>query len=278
MPPSHHKWNLHMKKINHLLFLISLSSANHVLAEPSDSIIQKTDNEWIVNIDSTNYAIDSNKIYLTLDAGDYEIKTISKAEGGAFTAWKAWSDNNCQKNNGCEIGYHGFLTLFGMQSPSITSFNDITIDTSTTGKQNLKNCSYDTGYNGYISCFNSTPGSFKVYPTENLAFQAEPITAKFHMQHKESVGFFVIDTQSKLNDNAGGLSLLITKTTMEQSNNIVKGSFSWATPITTVKCVNNTTKETKTYRTKSSIYNCEKAGLIINTGDSVSVTVTAVKK
>ena len=59
---------------------------------------------------------------------------------------------------------------------------------------------------------------------------------------------------------------------------IVKGAVAWASPPYSVQCKNNTTAQSVSIpRNKKANYDCEKAGLVVNSGDSVTVTVTGNK-
>lgn len=59
----------------------------------------------------------------------------------------------------------------------------------------------------------------------------------------------------------------------------IKDSVTWANPPYSVKCVNNTTRKTVSVnKNVTESYNCEKAGLIVNGGDDVSVTIRGKKK
>lgn len=57
-------------------------------------------------------------------------------------------------------------------------------------------------------------------------------------------------------------------------NPIVKGTVTWTKPPYSVQCKNNTTvKSVSIPRNKKAQYDCEKAGLVVNSGDDVSVTI-----
>ncbi len=63
------------------------------------------------------------------------------------------------------------------------------------------------------------------------------------------------------------------------TQNVVSGDAAWAQPPYNVKCKNNTTSQTVTIRkNEKSTYDCEKSGLVVNSGDNVTVTITGVKK
>ncbi|MCF7998494.1 MAG: hypothetical protein K9L25_05580 [Methylovulum sp.] len=58
----------------------------------------------------------------------------------------------------------------------------------------------------------------------------------------------------------------------------VKGTISWAKPPYSVQCVNNTTVQSIAIpKNTTASYDCEKAGLIVKSGDDISVTVRGKK-
>jgi hypothetical protein len=60
---------------------------------------------------------------------------------------------------------------------------------------------------------------------------------------------------------------------------ILKGTVTWVQPPYSVKCTNNSTsKSVSIPRNKKVNYDCENAGLVVNSGDSISVTVTGNKQ
>ncbi|MFI3186887.1 MAG: hypothetical protein QX198_13020 [Methylococcaceae bacterium] len=62
------------------------------------------------------------------------------------------------------------------------------------------------------------------------------------------------------------------------STSVVKGAVTWSRPPYSVQCKNNTTAQSVSIpRNKKANYDCEKAGLVVNSGDSVTVTVTGNK-
>jgi|GEM_PF-4767016 len=61
-------------------------------------------------------------------------------------------------------------------------------------------------------------------------------------------------------------------------NPIVKGTVAWTKPPYSVQCKNNTTvKSVSIPQNKKAQYDCEKAGLVVNSGDDVSVTIRGKK-
>ncbi|MDD5272379.1 MAG: hypothetical protein PHU14_06625, partial [Methylovulum sp.] len=58
----------------------------------------------------------------------------------------------------------------------------------------------------------------------------------------------------------------------------VKGTISWAKPPYSVRCTNNTTAQSIAISQNQTInYDCEKAGLVVKSGDDISVTVRGKK-
>ena len=58
----------------------------------------------------------------------------------------------------------------------------------------------------------------------------------------------------------------------------VKGTISWAKPPYSVQCVNNTTVQSIAIpKNTTASYDCEKAGLVVKSGDDISVTVRGKK-
>ncbi|CAK0774600.1 exported hypothetical protein [Gammaproteobacteria bacterium] len=63
------------------------------------------------------------------------------------------------------------------------------------------------------------------------------------------------------------------------TSSVVKGTVTWAKTPYSIKCTNNTTTESILLpRNKTSSYDCEKSGLVINSGDNVTLTVNGNKK
>ncbi|MDD5125025.1 hypothetical protein [Methylovulum sp.] len=57
----------------------------------------------------------------------------------------------------------------------------------------------------------------------------------------------------------------------------VKGTVTWAKPPYKVQCQNNTTNQKVIVTRKNANYGCEKSGLLVNQGDSVTVSITGIK-
>ena len=139
-------------------------------------------NAGIINIDSEVNVINTfsvnNPIVEFLAAGNYTVDVVGIAGGGTFDAWNAWGFTNCL-SGACSSG-KGWLNSYKFSS---TEFGIV------------------------------TNGDGLVYATALGALAAAASTG-FTLTSAANVSFYIAD--HPITDNTGGISLLITSTSVPE--------------------------------------------------------------
>lgn len=154
---------------------------------------------------------DQTPVPLYLTAGTYQVRPVSKHQGGAYSAWSVWKHNNCQKPSGCErtvpTRFVGFHNNYYIASPHLSNVRvaeqAIPVVDAIPAARNYSYFLKTTEITAYEVAEN------KVYPNEKAALAAAK-PSSFTLTANGRVYFSLLD-KSRQDDNRGGMTLEIRR-------------------------------------------------------------------
>ncbi len=165
----------------------------------------------IININADVNDI-PNPIFISLNAGTYEITAIGVADGGIYDAWSNWSSTTCTQPMGCPLTtpttFTGWRSAYDVISPDIVS---VSVEDVLLTPMEAQPSGEDF-FRDHFLMNNSTVrfhvDDQAVYP-DSLSALAAGRTSMFTLNTSGLVGFSINDIRP-LGDNRGGMSLQVT--------------------------------------------------------------------